>query len=216
MNRQSIAQSRKAQSEIVLNQYQIPINQYLPIIEDESDISPRSQTEIALRAMALLIVAVKAEGLEQETIDSLIANYQLETVFSPNELTFIKDESPSQHDKTQFIWRYEAAWVLLWALGYVDELSYPSSICDVPAAVTFMQQRTQEQFIADAKLRKLPIILDETDLIFRYHWAVVDARLNGRPTPSELNSSVVMERHYALNWLTIDSNQPWDEVSTNT
>lgn len=66
---------------------------------------------------------------------------------------FINDADPSVHDKIQFLLRYEAAWTLLWALGYVEELSPPMEICDVPVAVTFMQKRTKAEFINDAKLR---------------------------------------------------------------
>ena len=166
--------------------------------------------------MALLVVAVKAEGLEQEIVENLVKGYQLENVLSPNEIKFIKDKSPSDHDKTQFIWRYEAAWVLLWSLGYVEELPYPNSICDVPAAVTFMQERNKEQFIKDANLRPITEILNEADLIYRYHWAIVDARVNGNVTPSEIDSSVVLERHYTLNWLIGYMDQEWDDISTDT
>lgn len=38
-------------------------------------------------------------------------------------MVFINNPEPSQFDKTQFIWRYEAAWVLLWALGYVSDMT---------------------------------------------------------------------------------------------
>jgi len=132
------SENRKTRSESILNKHKIPINQHLPYIEDEKRALVRNKEEIAKRAMALLIVAVKAEGLEQEIIEDLIQAYDLKKVLSPNEVKFINDKSPSEHDKTQFIWRYEAAWVLLWALGYIDELSYPNDICDVPLAVSFL------------------------------------------------------------------------------
>jgi hypothetical protein len=135
---------------------------------------------------------------------------------TPNEKAFISNPEPSQFDKTQFIWRYEAAWVLLWSLGYVQELSPPTSICDVPAAVKVLHQRNREQFIQDAKLRSLTEILNESDLIYRYHWAVVDARVNGLKIPETIDSSVVLERHYALNWLVGYMDQEWDDVSTDT
>lgn len=210
------SENRKARSEDLLNKFKVPVNASLPYIEGESEALVRSKEEVAKRAMALLVVAVKAEGLEQEIVEQLVEDYGLQHVLSPNEVKFITEKSPSQHDKTQFIWRYEAAWVLLWVLDYVDELSYPDSICDVPAAVTFFQQRTKEQFISDAKLRSISEILDEADLIYRYHWAVVDARIKGRPTPSEIDSSVVLERHYTLNWLIGYMDQEWDDISTDT
>ena len=207
---------RKFRSEQILSKYDVPINKNLPYIEDEHEALVRSKEEIAKRAIALLTVAVKANGVNQEDIDGIVETYDLESVLSPNEVKFINDESPSEYDKAQFSWRYEAAWVLLWALGYVEELSYPRTICDVNAAIAFVDQRSTEQFISDSKLRPINEILDETDLIYRYHWAVVDARINGRPIPSEINSSVVLERHYALNWLVGYMGQEWDDVSTDT
>jgi hypothetical protein len=210
------AQDRKTRSEVILSKYNVPINNSLPYIEDEHEALVRTKEEVANRALALLIVAVKAEGLEQDIVDFLVQGYHLEKVFTPNEISFINEKEPSQHDKDQFIWRYEAAWVLLWSLGFVDDLSYPNQICDVTAAVTFMQQRNKEQFVNDARLRPITEMLNEADLIYRYHWAVVDARVNGQPTPAELDSSVVLERHYSLNWLIGYMEQEWDDISTDT
>ena len=210
------AQDRKARSETILGKYNVPINKSLSYIEDEHEALVRTKEEVANRALALLVVAVKAEGLEQDIVDSLVKDYQLEKVFTPNEISFINEKEPSQHDKTQFVWRYEAAWVLLWSLGYVDELSYPNQICDVPVAVSFMQQRNKEKFVNDSRLRPIAELLNETDLIYRYHWAVVDARVNGQSTPAQIDPSVVLERHYSLNWLIGYMEQEWDDISTDT
>ncbi|HEX6611164.1 MAG TPA: DUF4272 domain-containing protein [Hyphomicrobiaceae bacterium] len=50
--------------------------------------------------------------------------------------------------------------------------------------------------------------------MYRYHWAVRDASINGRPSPADLDPGIVMERHHALNWLIgyIDA----DDVTTDT
>ncbi len=210
------AEARKALSESILSQRNVPINVYLPYIEDSNEALVRKVDEVALRAMALLIVAVKAEGLEQDIVAELVDKYQLADIFTANEKAFIGSLAPSQHDKTQFIWRYEAAWVLLWALGYVEELQPPTEICDVVASISFLQNRSREQFIEDAKLRSIADILDQNDLIYRYHWAVVDARVNGLNILEEIDTSVVLERHYALNWLVGYLQQDWDDVSTDT
>lgn len=212
----TLAAKRKLRSESILRKDSVPINDYLPFIEDESEALVRTKEDVATRALALLVIAVKAEGLEQETVERLINIYGLKDALSPDEVKFIKDQSPSQHDNTQFVWRYEAAWVLLWSLGYVDNLAYPNAICDVPMAIAFMQERNKNQFIADARLRSASDILDEADVIYRYHWAVVDARINDKPSPAELDSSVVLERHYALNWLIGYMGQEWDDISTDT
>lgn len=210
------ASDRKLRSEKILKQLGVPINDYLPFIEDSAEALVRDKEEVALRAITLLIVAAKAEGVEQAIIESLIQKYRVKDVLSDNERAFVSDLAPSDFDKTQFIWRYEAAWVLLWSLSYVDNLSEPNSICDVPKAVSFLRERTREEFIGDGNLRSISVLLDENDLIYRYHWAVVDARVNGLEIPQSIDSSVVLERHYALNWLTGYLRQDWDNVSTDT
>ncbi|MMZ57256.1 hypothetical protein D1872_191750 [compost metagenome] len=106
---------------------------------------------------------------------------------------------------------------MLWALGYVDELEYPSSICNVPAAVAILKEHeTYADFIAHAQMRKKDEILDAADLIYRYDWVCVDSRINNRPVPGELDGGVVYERHRALNWLITYMEQEWDQVTTDT
>lgn len=210
------ALARKSRSEIRLRAEGVPINQYLPAIEGLADIERRSKEEIAWRAMALLVVSVKGEGIEQSKIDAIVDEYGLEGHFTPKEAAFIADQAPSDEERVQFVWRYEAAWTLLWALGYMDELEKPTEICDVPAAVKFLRARSAAQFIADAKLRPIEEIADAADIIYRYHWAVVDARVNDAPAPASLNADVTMERHYALNWLVGYMDEAWDDISTDT
>jgi len=79
-----------------------------------------------------------------------------------------------------------------------------------------MKERSAAQFLRDARLRSQPEILDQADLIYRYHWAVVDARINNKPAPAGLDPGVAMERHYALNWLVGYMDQDWDDISTDT
>lgn len=207
---------RKQRSETVLSAEGVPLNKFLPAIESERQAKRRSTEEVAYRALALLAVAVKGEGLEQSIVERVVKDYGLRERFTPKETAFIGNGAPSQRDRVQFSWRYEAAWVLLWALGYVEKLEKPTAICDVPRAVEFMRKRNAAQFVADAKLRPLPEILDQADRIYRYHWAVVDARVNGKKAPAGLEPGVTLERHHALNWLIGYMEQEWDDVSTDT
>jgi len=216
MLQSSEAIQRKERSEKVLRSEGVPINRGLPVVETEKESKRRTTEEVAWRALALLVVAVKGEGLEQPVVDKLVADYKLEKHFSPHELAFIKNSASSQHERVQFSWRYEAAWTLLWSLGYVEMLGKPDQTCDVQRAVRFMKERSAAQFLRDARLRSQPEILDQADLIYRYHWAVVDARINNKPAPAGLDPGVAMERHYALNWLVGYMDQDWDDISTDT
>lgn len=210
------AQARKDRSLTILKTENVPFIEHLPLIETEPESTRRTTDEVAIRAMALCIVAAKGEGLEQEVVNHLVEDFQLANAFTPKEKTFIADPNPDQFTKTQFVWRYEDYWVLLWALGFVDKLERPGQICDVKSAVSFLRDNGREGFLKKAELRPQGEILDAADLIYRYHWAIVDARINKREAPEKLDGGVVMERHYVLNWLMGRGNQKWDEVSTDT
>jgi len=210
------ALQRRARSEAVLREDGVPINQYLPVIETEDDAKRRSKAEISQRALCVLLVALKGEGLEQPIVERIAQDFKLRDSLTPKERVFIAAKTSSQNDRVQFSWKYEAAWVLLWALGYVNVLDRPTKICDVQFAVKTMRDHGPSGFEAGAKLRSLRDILDQADLIYRYHWAVVDARIKGRPAPAKLEAGVVLERHYALNWLIGYMDQEWDDISTDT
>ncbi len=216
MQSQDSAAARKARSIKILNSENVPFIDHLPMIESETDSLRRTTEEVANRAMALCIVAVKGEGLEQGIIDNLVTHFQLAEAFTPNESKFIKEPTPSQHDRVQFGWQYECYWVMLWALQFIEELKRPDTVCDVPHAVTLLQNSGRETFLQQADLRSQSELLDAADLIYRYHWAVVDARLKGKDSPAGLDPGVVLERHYALNWLVGYMNQDWDDISTDT
>jgi Domain of unknown function (DUF4272) len=207
---------RKLRSEAILRAEGVPLLATLPVIETAAEALKRSKEEVALRTLCLLFVAAKGEGLGQELVERVLEFYELRPHLSPKELAFVLDKSPSQHDRIQFTWRHEAAWTLLWALGFVAQLGKPAQICDVEFAARTMTETTTSQFIEDSKLRPIADILDQADLIYRYHWAVRNARLKAEQIPASLDPGVTKERHYALNWLIGCKKQAWDHVTTDT
>ncbi|HEY6246011.1 MAG TPA: DUF4272 domain-containing protein [Pyrinomonadaceae bacterium] len=207
---------RKNRSETILKNEGVPFISSLPVVEDEATANFRTAEEVSWRAMALCLVASKGEGLEQERVRRIIDQYGLEQTLTTKERKFIFDDAPSDSDRTKYVWRYECYWVLLWALGYIKDLGRPDHVCDAASAVKVMKERSAQEFIEAAQLRGHNEILDATDLIYRYDWACVDARLKSEDPPAGLNSGVVWERHYALNWLVGYMDQEWDDVSTDT
>lgn len=208
---------RKLRSIELLKKEGVPYIDHLPAIEDEQETEIRSKEEVAWRAMALNIVAVKGEALPHDRTLEIVDKYCLKNTFSPNELEFIYNANPSPQELVNSTWRYESYWTLLWALNYIDNLGRPDQICDVASAVKIMVERTSDEFISQSTIRRTSEILDATDLIYRYDWACVEARLKGQDAPASLDPGVVYERHYALNWLTCYP-EPlnWDEVTTDT
>jgi hypothetical protein len=96
----------------------------------------RAPQEIAARAFALLAVAVRAESLNSgeplapQTLFQRLPAAQ--AALTPQERDFLADAQPSPEAIAKFGWRYEAVYLLEWALGLVDALPFPAAICDVP------------------------------------------------------------------------------------
>jgi hypothetical protein len=210
------SERRKKRSEELLKTQGIPINPSLPAIESEEETTPRSAEDMAKRAVGLCAVALRGEGLKHEEVISLLNGQDVWASVTPEEKKFLLKKKPTGQEIINFKWRYESLWVLLWALGHVEDVGQPTSICDVQSAVRMVLDIPSEDFILRAKSRPIAEILDEADLIYRYDWAVVDARIKGEDPPGNLHPGVVYERHYALNWLIGYMDQEWDDVTTDT
>lgn len=136
---------------------------------------------------------------------------------SPKEKDVFENANRTQKDFDDATWRSEALWTLLWSLGKIDELDLPRQFYDSERLQQVLPKPGDScaRFINGASLRSKSELLDATDLIYRIHWAVEDARLKKTPIPAGFNPDIVYERHYALNWLTFYSND-WDNVTTDT
>ena len=109
-----------------------------------------------------------------------------------------------------------AASTLLWALSQIETLERPDKFSRVEPLYRLLEMPSKQTWLESVHLRPASEILDALDLHYRYHWAVVDARLQLHLPPAGLNPDVVQQRHYALNWLTGYMDQPWDAVTTDT
>lgn len=209
---------RRQKSENSCIERNIPIykNPNSLFVESETKVKLRTQNEIVDRAIALCYVELKSENLEKQHLAAFDKKYNAISKLSPKEHTFALDDNPSEQDMVEANWRAESYHVLLWALGFIEELPFPSDLCNVGDDVGILFSKSEQEFREMAKLRSKGEILDQADLILRYNWACVSARIKNQPPPSGMNGSVVFERHYTLNWLTCYQNQAWDDVTTNT
>ena len=210
------ALTRKKRSLTVLKAQSIPFSATLPVIDDSTEAKRRTTREVAERAIALLAVSLKAEKTPSTQVEKLIEKFGVIGALSPKERVFIDDPSPSEHDRLQFSWRYESFGTMMWALGFVDKVPPSNAPFDVTKMISLLCDIKAQGFYAKAKLRAQSEILDQDDLIYRYHWALVEAQIKKRKAPSQLNPDVVLERHQSLNWLVGYMNQSWDDVTTDT
>ena len=193
----------------------------------ESEARLRSRKEMVQRAAALFAVAVYSEvmlsggsGREEALFyfNKMEQLYEVESYLSPAEAAYIDNPEPEEQECILFGWRYECAGVLLWAAGVVDDLPYPSEIIDVPVlAAIFWQHKGIGGLLSKGFSRSQSEILDAADITLRYDWACVEARVHGKEAPASLNGDVVMERHYAFNWIIgANGGADWDDIQPNT
>jgi hypothetical protein len=161
-----------------------------------------------------MYLGLKSEGLEQVYLDKMDVDFAISSKLTPIEKEYRFASNPTEQQTAN--WRYEGLHILLWSLGYIDELVYPSQICSVADDVQIVYELGADKFREQSKLRSKDEILDQADLILRFDWACVNARIKNERAPGGLNSSVVFERHYSLNWLIKFLNQDWDDIRTDT
>lgn len=218
---------RRLRSIAQLKKKGIPYMEQLPCEALESEVRMKSREEMVKRAAALFAVAVYSETILSEDSDREKALfyfnkmndlYGVKSYLTPNETEYINNPEPENQESIQYVWRYECCGVLLWAAGVVDDLPYPSEIIDVPVlAAIFWQHKGIEDLLSKGYARPETEVLDAADLTLRYDWACVEARIQGKEAPASLDSEIVVERHYAFNWI-IGANDgaEWDDISPNT
>lgn len=217
------SEQRKAESIVKLAQQDVPYIDWLPPIKSEDETVYKTKETIAKRAIACLISIQAAcdQNNDSYTPESaqwclgLIQQFELEQALTPSEVKILNNEGDAQ-DVINMIWKYEAYWSLLWALGLVETLEFPNDTVDCDYAINVVAQcETFEEFMQSVNLRDLETVLDEADLIYRYHWACVNARINQQEMPNGMIESVVSERRAGLDWL-IRHDADWDNPDLNT
>ena len=212
MNNKTItAQERKNKSIEILQAQNVPYIEHLPLHYETEEVTPRDKKEVIERVacsftsiMCALSIG-KGEYTEEDrefmTQDFLSARYGALDLLTPKEQKIISGNNVSEAEAINAAWKYESIWVLLWALGVVEELSFPNQICDCDLVMGTMERfKNLDDFMANTTLRPMEEILQALDLHYRYHWAAVNARVNGSD-PAGIDEEVVMERRAGLEWL---------------
>lgn len=217
------AESRKIESIATLQRFDVPFIEWLPTIETANSVYIRSAEEVAQRSIACLIAIQAAcdrnnDSYTPETAQwclEMIQQYELGNVLSANEVEILNNQGDAQ-DVVNMIWKYEAYWSLLWALGLVDSLDFPNDTIDCNFAINVIAScESFDAVMQKVNLRDIEEILDQADLIYRYHWACVNARINQLTMPANMIESVVSERRAGLDWI-IQQDAEWDNPELST
>lgn len=215
---------RKEQSIEWLKKNNIDYIDNLPMVEGSNQVKLKDTNEIAKRAIANMIAIQAActinNGGKFEEIKKFLLEdlekFEVKNALTPQEKKVLDGKATSK-EVVNVTWQYESYWVLVWALGLIDSLDFPSDICDSRKATELvMYSEDFNDFISKTKIRDIEEILDEVDKYYRYHWACVDKNaVNPDTSIGKLDPEVVYERRRGLEWLISDNNE-WDNISLDT
>ena len=65
------------------------------------------------------------------------------------------------------------------------------------------------------RIRSGSELLDVADYYYRLHLAAIELRISGKESKA-INEEIIVEKHYALNWLIRYMAQEWDDITTDT
>lgn len=212
------AANRKLETEKLLKSLNIPFIDHLPLIEEENEVKIRTSQEIAERILILAyLIYVGEVPTEKEKVVDFLKSNTLWASASPDEKALFLKTELTNRESVNISWRSEAIWLLLWAINKVEKLTIPVEQVDVAEIVSRIPEFFEEPelFVKNAIIRPTTELLDISDLTYRLHWATRNADLTNKPMPANLSLSVIMERHYAINWVTYYADG-WDDITTDT
>ena len=195
----------------------------LPVLPDHSQVKVKDLDVICKQAIACLLSTQIACDISEnqnyqeskELFTKLLKGYGVDNELLEKEQRLFSGNFQEQ-DVIDVVWIYETYWALVWALGLVDDISMPNTICDCKKAITLVGDcKTYEAFKQNCKLRNIEEILDMLDLYYRYHWATTEKRIRPETEIKDLNPDIVVERRRGLEWL-ISNEYDWNDISLDT
>ena len=161
--------------------------------------------EVALRAVILQGVAAVAAGVDAEPVVAWFQEQGVWKQVSPEERKFLLHPSAAKKaQRTEFQWRQEAEWALLWVVGKVDALGLPTRGCDTRRLVDKIIPALGsdiEPFLASAKLRPPGVLLAEEDRHYDLWCRYIATRKKGKHLiPRDPEIDVLYQREHAFEW----------------
>lgn len=179
-------------------------------LPSEEEVPFPAAEAVALRALALVLVACEATGVSNSTVDGLIDIYT--PPFSPAEWRWFEAPARDPGETRDFGWRFESALPLLWSVGLAEAMRRPDSQTQPFEILEPLVRFRREELLARAAFRPAGEIRDSADLHLCYHCASLLALDQGSEPPAGLDSQVLLERHRAFTWL-VGGGGEWDEVA---
>ena len=191
--------------------FQVP-PEHFPLIDTGN---VRSKNEIVERALVLNVVINMAYGMPAEHAKQWLSSNRLESLTASERELLSRIENDEPYDENDIQTQVEALWVLVWVIGFVEELDF-SSYCEDRLSEllpSLRESETSEKFVTISSVRPLIEIYQALDLVFCITWGLAEANLTGLDSPGDVRQYVYWERRRALEWI---RGGDWDEPNFST
>ncbi len=202
----------KQESIRLIRSLDIEVNESLPTLETEEELTPQSAQGVASRCMVIAHVVGIGFGGNPKKLRDAIEQFDLMGSVSEHETDMLMRDEHTEQERIDAQWLVECMQSFAWCLGLAPLERFKD--CDDDLASKFPDPFTDPtQFIASATLRPFEEIYQEADIHYRLHWAARNARLTGAKFP--VLEGFLKERRRALDWV-IGVEADWDEVPSDT
>ncbi|HUR11776.1 MAG TPA: DUF4272 domain-containing protein [Flavitalea sp.] len=186
-------------------------------LENKADVLPAET--IARRLLVLLAASFTAYNFDGvEKVTDWLKRENVWASASEKEKLFFRDPAPPETEKQQLSWRFEAAYILAWALQKVSgrpdasrelpETGVKEFLLSIPAIGTPV-----EEFLRKAKLRSLDEIIDEKLFYESAVRSLNDQQENDLENSTSIHPMATFERYFALCFITNGNTISWDELT---
>lgn len=209
------AKDLKAETEATLKKRGYPVNPHLPQIEELAQLRIASSLDVRRRCLVLASVCGRAYGAKYDLVVPWIDNHGLREFCTEAEVELIDEKKPDEAQNAPFRPQPEALWEFAWVLKMIPALDHFKPCSDKLVHMFPKPGEDPSAFLAATEIQDDEALYCEADSLYRIHWAVRDAALNGRKSPNGQGEYVTLYRLQAINW-TMQSDIPWDEVDVST
>ncbi len=172
----------------------------------------RHPYEVAQRVLAILAVLDRTFSEEAAPTLEWVYSFGIDKYFSVAERDFYFAREVTTEDRANFSWLSESLALMLWALGYLEEMP-PLDRRFSPTDVPYLYNITTStaQFLGDACLRHSDALAIAEEQHCQAHWQAMHAESSTKAVSCAIDPEIIYERRYAISWL-VGWGESWESV----
>lgn len=190
----------------------------LTAIPENLTLVTKDHETAAARLLVLLSVSLCASNSDMtDRIADWLKTADIWQFASENEKYFFRVGDIEESDRARLSFRFEAAYMLAWSLGFVNELPDPAGECDQELVADFFSNipplfTDTDEFLSDAAFRRISVLHDEYLFYLMTHLYFRHIEEADKENSSNVHIACAQQRYLVLEWLFDTENTGWDEL----